>query len=75
VAGTATYYWQSGHPQKIWQQPFYKWREIMNRKIFKSIGAVLAGFVTVFVLSVATDFVLEKIGFFPPANEPEAYTG
>lgn len=47
----------------------------MNRKIFRSIGAVLAGFLTVFVLSVGTDAILEKIGFFPPANEPEAYTG
>jgi len=47
----------------------------MNTKIFRSIGAVLAGFITVFVLSVATDFVLERIGFFPPANEPDSYTG
>ena len=47
----------------------------MNTKIFRSIGAVLAGFITVFILSVGTDSVLERIGFFPPANEPEAYTG
>ena len=47
----------------------------MNKNIFKSIGAVLAGFIAVFVLSVGTDFVLEKIGFFPPATKPEAYTG
>ena len=47
----------------------------MNTKIFRSIGAVLAGFITVFILSVGTDAVLEGIGFFPPANEPEAYTG
>ena len=47
----------------------------MNNRIFKSIGAVLAGFITVFVLSVGTDFILEKLGFFPPATEPDAYTG
>ena len=46
----------------------------MNKEKFKSIGAILAGFITVFVLSVATDLVLEKIGFFPPATEPESYT-
>lgn len=46
----------------------------MNKETFKSIGAILAGFITVFVLSVVTDLVLEKIGFFPPATEPESYT-
>ena len=46
----------------------------MNKNTVKSIGAVLVGFITVFVLSVATDFILEKLGIFPPANEPEAYT-
>jgi hypothetical protein len=46
----------------------------MNREIFKSIGAILAGFITVFVLSVVTDLILETIGFFPPATQPEAYT-
>ena len=46
----------------------------MNKNTVKSIGAVLVGFITVFVLSVATDFILEKLGIFPPANEPEAFT-
>ena len=46
----------------------------MNKETFKSIGAILAGFVTVFILSVATDLLLEKIGFFPPATKPESYT-
>ena len=46
----------------------------MNKETFKSIGAILAGFIAVFVLSVLTDLVLEKIGFFPPATEPESYT-
>ncbi len=35
----------------------------------KSIGAVLAGFVTVVILSVATDYLLESLGIFPPPNQ------
>jgi hypothetical protein len=46
----------------------------MNKNTFKSIGAILAGFITVFVLSVLTDLVLEKLGIFPPQTQPEAYT-
>jgi hypothetical protein len=46
----------------------------MNKNAFKSIGAVLAGFITVVVLSIGTDFVLEALGVFPPQNEPAAYT-
>lgn len=41
---------------------------------FKSIGAVIAGFITVVILSVGTDFVLETIGAFPPQSEPASYT-
>ncbi len=37
----------------------------MNKDTFKSIGAVLAGFVTVFVLSSLTDFILETLDIFP----------
>lgn len=37
----------------------------------KSIGAVLAGFISVAVLSVATDFVLESAGILPPQSAPE----
>jgi hypothetical protein len=40
----------------------------------KSIGAVLAGFLTVVVLSIGMDFILESLGFFPPQNEPDSYT-
>ncbi len=39
----------------------------------KSIGAILAGFLTVALLSVATDFVLETLGIFPPASEQGLY--
>jgi len=41
----------------------------------KSIGAILAGFVTVVILSTVTDLILEKLGIFPPLSEPQAYTG
>ena len=40
----------------------------------KSIGAVLAGFLAVVVLSVGTDFVLESLAIFPSQSEPAAYT-
>lgn len=36
---------------------------------FKSVGPVLAGFLTVFILSVLTDVALEKAGFFPDPSE------
>ena len=42
--------------------------------ILKSIGAVLAGFVTVVVLSIGTDLLLEALGIFPPQSEPAAFT-
>lgn len=34
----------------------------------KSIGAVLAGFLTVVILSTLTDAILEKLGVFPPIS-------
>ena len=39
------------------------------KNTFKSIGAVLAGFFTVFVLSVVTDIILEKLGVLPPPEQ------
>ncbi len=39
----------------------------------KSVGAVIAGFATVAVLSIVTDSVLETIGILPPQSEPGAY--
>ena len=47
----------------------------MNKTTFKSIGAVLAGFISVFVLSIGTDVILENLGVFPPQNEPASYVG
>jgi len=37
----------------------------MNRNAFKSIGAVLAGVLAVFVLSLGSDVVLHATGVFP----------
>ncbi len=45
----------------------------MNTNTFKSIGAVFAGIITDFVLSVGTDTLLEKLNVFPPQNEPSSY--
>ena len=41
----------------------------MNSTALKSIGAILAGFMTVAILSVGTDIVLETLGIFPPVSE------
>lgn len=40
----------------------------MNKNIFKSIRAILTGFVFVIILSLGTDFVLEGIGVLPRGN-------
>jgi hypothetical protein len=45
----------------------------MNKNTFKSIAAVLAGFVTDLVLSIGTDTILEKLGIFPPQNDPGSF--
>jgi hypothetical protein len=36
---------------------------------FKSIWAVLAGFLAVFILSIVTDSILEGMGVFPPPDQ------
>jgi hypothetical protein len=41
--------------------------EYMN--ILKSIGAVVAGFLVVAMLSIGTDWALERIGVFPAPSE------
>lgn len=38
----------------------------MNTNIWKSIGAILAGFVVVIIITIATDEILHRIGVFPP---------
>ena len=41
----------------------------MNKNTFKSIGAILAGMITIVALSVGTDSVLESVGIFPPPDQ------
>ncbi len=41
--------------------------------MIRSICAILAGFLTVFILSVVTDFVLESMHIFPPLNSQAAF--
>jgi ABC-type multidrug transport system permease subunit len=38
----------------------------LNKKYLRSVGAVLAGLVTIVVLSNGTDTILETTGVFPP---------
>lgn len=40
----------------------------------KSIWAVVAGFLTVVILSIGTDAILQGTDLFPPQSEPSAYT-
>ena len=40
----------------------------MNKKIFKSIGAILAGFILGATLSIATDFLMDKLGIMSMEN-------
>jgi hypothetical protein len=42
----------------------------MNKSTLRSIGAVVAGFVVVVVLSLGTDMVLHAAGVFPPWGQP-----
>ncbi len=43
------------------------------KKILQSIAVVLAGFVTVFALSVLMDVIVEGVGIFPSQNDPAEY--
>jgi hypothetical protein len=45
------------------------------RRILQSLGAVLAGFVAVFVLSLGTDQIFHTLEVFPPWGEPMEVTG
>lgn len=46
----------------------------MNKSLLKDIGAVIVGFLTVVVLSVGADMVLESLGIMPLADHPELYS-
>ena len=41
-----------------------------SRSILRSVGAIVAGFAAVVVLSIATDAVLHAVGVFPPVGQP-----
>jgi peptidoglycan/LPS O-acetylase OafA/YrhL len=43
-----------------------------SRRIFRSAGALLAGFLVVVILSVGTDVALHAFGVFPPLGQPLA---
>jgi hypothetical protein len=40
-----------------------------NMPIIKSIGAVIAGFLIVVIFSTGTDWLVERLGIFPPASD------
>jgi len=45
----------------------------MNSSTLKSIGAIVAGFLSVLILSVATDVVLQRSGVLPPQTDQASY--
>lgn len=45
------------------------------RNLPRSLGAVLAGFVAVFVLSLGTDQIFHTLQVYPPMGEPMTDTG
>ncbi len=49
-------------------------RLLSKRRWPRSLLALVAGFATVLVLSVATDAVVEALGWFPPPDRPQDYT-
>jgi multisubunit Na+/H+ antiporter MnhB subunit len=44
------------------------------RRLWRSIGAVVAGLLVIVVLSTATDAVMHATGVFPPAGQPMSDT-
>jgi hypothetical protein len=42
------------------------------RRTLRRIGAVLAGFLAIFVITTATDIVMHATGVFPPFGQPMA---
>ena len=45
------------------------------RSWWRSIGAVFAGILTIFVLSLGTDQILHVLGIYPPWGQPMRQTG
>ena len=46
-----------------------------SRRLLRSVAAVFVGFVSVAVLSLATDQVLHVLGVYPPWGEPMSSPG
>lgn len=46
----------------------------MSKNIWKSIGAILLGFVTVVILSTVTDALLQTLGIFPSVRSGISYS-
>jgi hypothetical protein len=42
--------------------------------VWKNSSAVLIGFLTVFMLSIGMDMLVEGLGILPPATQPVALT-
>jgi len=40
------------------------------RRTLRSIGAVLAGFLVIIIISIPTDLAMHSTGVFPPAGQP-----
>ncbi len=40
------------------------------RRVLRRLGAVLAGLVAIFILSIATDMAMHASGVFPPVGQP-----
>jgi hypothetical protein len=45
----------------------------MFKNLFRSVCAVLIGFISVVALSISIDFIFEVLGIFPGATHPELY--
>ena len=45
------------------------------RSVWRSIGAVFAGLLTIFVLSLGTDQMFHALGIYPPWGQPMRETG
>jgi hypothetical protein len=45
-----------------------------TRRTLRSIGAVLAGLLTIIILSLGTDVVMHATGIYPPGFQPMAGT-
>ena len=40
------------------------------RRTLRSVGAIIAGFLVIVIISIATDLVMHATGAFPPAGQP-----